>query len=107
MKGVYTDIISICEALKQVVEDCDQNSVSISFVRSSNGASIQNLDQPFIYSQILKEILLTIDIQEEHIKQFLTYCREQFVGINMMEIAIPTRLPYIVVKIYLGQTLIN
>ena len=33
-----------------------------------------------MYTQILKEILLTIDFKQEHINEFLTYCREQLVG---------------------------
>jgi tetratricopeptide (TPR) repeat protein len=83
LKGIYTDITSICEALKQAVQHCDQNSVSISFVKSTDGTSNQNLDQldqSFMYTQILKEILLTIDFEQVHINEFLTYCREQFVG---------------------------
>jgi len=44
-KGVFTDIISICEALKQVVQECDQNLVSTNFMKSSNEAFNENLDQ--------------------------------------------------------------
>ena len=42
VKGVYTDIIPICEALKQAAQDCDHNSVSISFVKTTDGASNRN-----------------------------------------------------------------
>ena len=85
VKGVFTDIISICEALKQVVQVCDHNSISISFVKTSEGSSNQNLDQldpSFMYTQILKEILFTIDFEQVHFNEFITYCREQFVGNN-------------------------
>ena len=88
VKGVFTDITPICEALKQAAHDCDQNSVSISFVKTTDGTSKQNLDQldqSFMYTQILKEILLTIDFEQKHIDEFLTYCREQFVG-NTIEL---------------------
>jgi tetratricopeptide (TPR) repeat protein len=81
VKGVYTDITSICEALKQATQECDHNLISISFIKTTDGISKQNLDQldqSFMYTQILKEILLTIDFEEEHISEFLTYCREQF-----------------------------
>jgi len=81
--GVYTNISPICEALKQAAQDCDHNSVSISFVNATDGTSNQSLDildQSFMYTQILKEILLTIDFEQEHIDEFLTYCREQLVG---------------------------
>ena len=38
-----------------------------------------------MYTQILKEILLTIDFEEIHINEFLSYCREQFVD-NKIEL---------------------
>ncbi len=81
VKGVYTDIIPICEALKQAVQHCDHNAISISFIRPTDETSKENLDtldQSFMYTHILKEILLNIDFKQEHINEFLTYCREQF-----------------------------
>jgi tetratricopeptide (TPR) repeat protein len=83
IEGVYTDIKPICEALKKAAQDCDHNLVSLSFFKKAEGDSDENLDQidsSFMYTQILKEILLTIDFEQEHIDDFLTYCREQFVG---------------------------
>jgi tetratricopeptide (TPR) repeat protein len=83
VKGVFTDIKPICEALKQTAQIYDQNFASISFVRTSDQASNQNLDQldpSFMYTQILKEILVTIDFEPQHFKQFITYCRKQFTG---------------------------
>jgi hypothetical protein len=80
VKGVFTDIVPICEALKQAAQDCDHNSVSISFVNATDGASKDTLDCSFMYTQILKEILLTIDFEQSHINDFLTYCREQLAG---------------------------
>ncbi len=32
-----------------------------------------------MYTQILKEILLTIDFDQGHFNDFLAYCREQFI----------------------------
>jgi tetratricopeptide (TPR) repeat protein len=81
--GVYTDITPICEALKQDTQDCDHNSISITFAKKTDGATgpdHDTLDSSFMYTQILKEILLTIDFDQGHITEFLTYCREQFDG---------------------------
>ncbi len=81
VKGVYTDITLICEALKQATHECDQNSVFISFFKPTDVTSNRNLDNfdsSFMYTQILKEMLLTIDFEQNHINEFLTYCREQF-----------------------------
>jgi tetratricopeptide (TPR) repeat protein len=89
IKGIYTDIVPICEALKQAAQDCDHNSVSISFAKTTGGASskesLDTLDSSFMYTQILKEILLTIDFEQSHINDFLTYCREQLVD-NTIEL---------------------
>ncbi|CAF1023222.1 unnamed protein product [Adineta steineri] len=76
IKGVFTDITSICEALKQTAQQCEQNAISISFVASNK--KLDQLDPSFMYSQILKEILLTINFEDKHMKEFITYCREVY-----------------------------
>jgi hypothetical protein len=43
VKGVYTDITLIYNAVKQATQLCDQNMVSISFVKKTDGTSKQNL----------------------------------------------------------------
>ncbi|CAF1529550.1 unnamed protein product [Adineta steineri] len=77
IKGVFTDITIICETLKQATQQCEQNAISISFVASNK--KLDQLDPSFMYTQILKEILLTIDFEDKHIKEFINYCREAFV----------------------------
>ncbi|CAF1214074.1 unnamed protein product [Adineta steineri] len=77
IKGVFTDITSICEALKQAAHQCEQNAISISIVAPNN--KLDQLDPPFMYTQILKEILLTINFEDKHIKEFITYYRKAFV----------------------------
>jgi hypothetical protein len=88
VKGVFTEITLICQALKQVTQECNQNIIPMSLVVPSSGTTTQNLnqlDQSFMYTQILTEILLTIDFEQQHIDEFVKYCREQFVG-NTMEV---------------------
>lgn len=83
MKGVFTDVKLICEALKQSAQDCDKNLISISLLKTTDGNLNQNIDQldpSFMYTQILKEILLTIDFDQGHFNDFLAYCREQFIS---------------------------
>ncbi|CAF1513815.1 unnamed protein product [Adineta steineri] len=76
IKGVFTDITSICEALQQASHQCEQNAISISFVASNK--KLDQLDPSFMYSQILKEILLTINFEDKHFKEFITYCCEVY-----------------------------
>ncbi|CAF1264001.1 unnamed protein product [Rotaria sordida] len=67
IKGVYTQIEPICEALKIDCEHCDRGMISVSF----NG-----LDPLFMYTQFLKEALLEIeDDDTKSIKELVEYCR--------------------------------
>ncbi|CAF1466192.1 unnamed protein product [Adineta steineri] len=76
IKGVFTDISSICEALRQAAHQCEQNTIAISFLASNK--KLDQLDPSFMYTQILKEIFLTIDFEDKHIKEFITYCRDVY-----------------------------
>ena len=73
--GVFTDINSICSSLRQTVEQCEHNSTSISFMKTTN---VNQLDVSFMYTQIFKEILSTIEFDRQHIRDYLDFCREQF-----------------------------
>jgi tetratricopeptide (TPR) repeat protein len=81
VKGVFTEISPICEALKQAAQQCEQNAISISFMSTSGDLSKKNLDQldpTFMYTQILKEILLSIEFEQKHIQEFIDHCRIVF-----------------------------
>jgi len=80
VKGIHTNITSICEALKKTTQDCDRNSINISVVKPSDETAnkVSDLvDSSFMYTQLLKEIILTIDFEQQHINEFLMYCRQQ------------------------------
>ena len=69
VKGVYTEIKSICKALQIDRENCDRAMVSISF----NG-----IDALFMYTQLLKEAILQIeDDDKKSLKELADYCRNQ------------------------------
>jgi hypothetical protein len=81
MKGVFTEIAPICEALKKAAQNYEHNAIPISSMETSNDVSKKNLNQldcSFTCTQILKEILLTIQFEEKHIKEFIKHCRQQF-----------------------------
>lgn len=53
----------------------------MSFIDTSVNTVNKNLDEldpSFMYTMILKEILLTIDFKSQHSQEFIAYCREQF-----------------------------
>ncbi|CAF5127856.1 unnamed protein product, partial [Rotaria sp. Silwood1] len=67
VKGVYTQIEPICDALQIDRRNCDQDMISISFNR---------IDPLFMYTQLLKEALLEIEDDDvKSIKELVEYCR--------------------------------
>ena len=80
IRGVFTKIRLICDALKQTAQQCEQNAIAISILGDgSDGASEKTgnrLDPSFMYTQIIKEILLTINFEQQHIDEFIRQCRE-------------------------------
>lgn len=81
IKGVYTEISQINENLKQIVQQCEQNATSISFMSTNNDTSSTNSDHfnpTFMYTQIFKEILLKIEFNNEHREEFFEYCKKVY-----------------------------
>ena len=79
IKGVFTEIKPICEALKQAAQQCEQSAISISIMGTGGDTTKKNLDQldpSFMYTQIMKEILLTIKFEQQHMDEFIQHCRE-------------------------------
>jgi tetratricopeptide (TPR) repeat protein len=79
IRGVFTEASHICDALKKAAHQCDEDYISIGFLPISDNPStetLNKLDQSFMYTQILKEILLNIEFNESHIKEFTDYCRK-------------------------------
>ncbi|CAF4001701.1 unnamed protein product [Adineta steineri] len=91
IKGVFEEIPILYEAIKQAAEECDRNTISMSFININDETLVENLDKSFIYMQILKEIILEIDFKDQDIKDFTTYYRKHIVG-NVAEQAIIDKL---------------
>ena len=82
IKGVFTKIDPICEALKKAAQQCEQDSIGISFVATTGDLSRKTLNQlppSFMYIHILKEILVSITFEQQHMDEFIQYCYEAFV----------------------------
>src|SRR5271163_1537752 len=86
IKGVFTEITSICEALKTAAQQCEHNATPISFMATggddTNQKKLDQLDCSFMYTQILKDTLLTITFEQKHFQEFIEHCREQFADIE-------------------------
>jgi tetratricopeptide (TPR) repeat protein len=86
IKGVFTEINPICEELKKAAQQCEHNATPISFMVTDGDDTkpkkLDQLDCSFMYTQILKDILLTITFEQKHIQEFIKYCRQQFADIE-------------------------
>lgn len=88
VKGIFTNTTHLYRELIYATEECNQNDISISYIPSNDRTTNRNLDEldsSFMYTQVLKEILLDIDFEQHHITEFLAYCREAFVD-NISEL---------------------
>ena len=81
IKGTYTNIQSLCEALQLTIEQCNQDSIAMSFVtvdRESSQLNLNQIEPTFMYSQLFKEIILEIEFNEQSIKYLANYCRKPY-----------------------------
>jgi tetratricopeptide (TPR) repeat protein len=80
VKGIFTELGPICILLKRAVEESDQDSISVGVMSVEQGRkqNLDEIDQKFMYTQILKEILLEIPYNAESIKDFVAHCRAEY-----------------------------
>ncbi|CAF0950616.1 unnamed protein product [Adineta ricciae] len=76
INGVFRDTAPICRVLKKTIQQCEQNTIPLSFLPST--IDLDQLDLPLLYTHILKEVILTSNFEENHLKEFIDYCRELF-----------------------------
>ncbi|CAF0942755.1 unnamed protein product [Adineta ricciae] len=81
IKGIFADITKVCAALQQTIDQDEQNSLPMSFI--SVNQKLDQLDQTYIYTKILKELLAASQFEDKHMAQFSTYCRQLFVHNNV------------------------
>ncbi|CAM4932913.1 unnamed protein product [Rotaria socialis] len=80
IKCAHTEIESIRKALQLAVKQFNQDSISISFLPKSEETSKINLNQlppSFMYTQILKEILIEMEHDDKSLKDFIKFWHEQ------------------------------
>ena len=101
VKGVFIEFVELCEVLKQCCQQSTLIEVAPTITETlievdptttetlievppttiePSNQDLDQLDSSLMFTQILKEILLQIQFDDKHIKDFVTYCREQFAG---------------------------
>lgn len=89
MKGVFTQIEPIFGLLEHNIRLCDPDSTSISIIPSTGVVErgLNELEPSFMYSQLLKEILLDIKYTEQAKDVLRQFLRDQYPG-NDAQLAI-------------------
>ncbi|CAF1354870.1 unnamed protein product [Rotaria sp. Silwood1] len=73
VKGIFTAITSLCDMVRQSARQCDQDGIGITGVSSLN-----QIEPSFMYTQLLKEIILEIDFDEQkEINNLVEYARNE------------------------------
>ncbi len=73
VKGVLTLIDTICNALKRNIHMSETDLTSISIIPENPIVNFDELDQSFMYSQILKEIIIEIKYNEKAKDEFANF----------------------------------
>ena len=83
VKGEWNTFASLRLAVQQTVRQCEQDSIQISMLAAHEVAekNLDELDPSFMYSQLLKEILLEIDAEDDAraLEELIDYCRHLYV----------------------------
>jgi tetratricopeptide (TPR) repeat protein len=89
VKGVFTQIEPICDSLKRDTQQCDNNLTPISILAATDSSNrdLNELDQSFMYSQLLKEILLELKYEIGLKTELVDFCRIHYRG-NIGELKI-------------------
>ncbi|CAF1153474.1 unnamed protein product [Adineta ricciae] len=81
IKGIYTEITLLCDALKMINKQCNRNDIALSFLKTNIDADSQNIDQldpTFMYTMLLKEAILTTKYDEKAKNDFIQLWRDAY-----------------------------
>ncbi|CAF4022156.1 unnamed protein product [Rotaria sp. Silwood2] len=94
VQGVFTEIQPICESLKKVAFECDNDAIPMSFVPNRMMATatalgqknLNHMEPSFMYSVLFKEIILEIHEDDaKSIKDLVAYCHQQNISESKLE----------------------
>jgi tetratricopeptide (TPR) repeat protein len=80
VRGVFTEVDDLCKSLQQVSRQLDEDSIHMSLISANDisGQRLDQLDQSFMYTQLIKEILFELKYNEQNLKELVTYCLDRY-----------------------------
>ncbi|CAF1496348.1 unnamed protein product [Adineta steineri] len=79
LRGVFTQPDSIIDALKQNISNQLNDLAPFSIVSNTSSSNLDELDQSFMYTQLLKETILDIKHDDNAKKAFTDFCLTRLV----------------------------
>ncbi|CAF1409830.1 unnamed protein product [Adineta ricciae] len=80
VKNTFTQFDELCKSLKRDTRSCEYNISSIKILRPVNSLNqdLNELDQSFMYSQLLKEVLLETNYNDDSKRKLVEFCRHHY-----------------------------
>ena len=78
VKGFFTNLEPIYELMQHAARQSDRDSIEICFLQLAEKEFSENLNElhySFMYTRLLKEILLDFEYNEQSMKELINYCR--------------------------------
>ncbi|CAF1632520.1 unnamed protein product, partial [Adineta ricciae] len=88
-RGLFSNFQSVCDQFREDIHLVEETAIPVSILSSQavSNADLNTLDPSFMYSQILKQILLEFNDNEQARRAFIQLCREQYID-NARELVI-------------------
>ena len=82
IQGIFMDANQLIHSLKASVKQIDDEFTSLSFISSDEivRSDIKHLDPSFMYTTLVKDILLKMDHDKNAFEAFVKFCREKYAG---------------------------
>ena len=89
IRDIFTEIGSLCALLKNDIRQCDNNLMPISILSKTDYPThdLNALDPSFMYSKLLKEILMQLEHNNQAKENLVKFCCSQYEG-NSKELRI-------------------
>ena len=91
IKGIHTNSKHICEDLQLAVQQCNRDSIAVSFAPPNDGSAsainLNELEPSFMYTQLLKNALLDLKHNQKSVQDLVRFCEDKYAG-NAAELAI-------------------
>jgi hypothetical protein len=80
VKGIFTNIEPIYDALRRDIRQCEDDLLSFSILSPTYNQkeNLNESDQLFIYTHLLKDILIEMDYKTNEQRDFADFCRLQY-----------------------------